>query len=202
MGCDGLPCRVDVAGGFFLLLDCVEDVPHHVRAQVRGPLRAVGAIARSGTILGTSRVGGAAVLLGHVGLPGGDVHLGLGDHGFWGEGFAEDGFGEVQHHGRVPLRPQCCGGRHRGDVAQGALVEAVAAEVFQPQTQPAQQQGHVGALGSVIGVELIEHDVLQRVGGKLPHQLVGVPKQQLIEHLVVRQQDVRRILAHGVPVGD
>src|SRR5699024_11811906 len=80
--------------------------------------------------------------------------------------------------------------------------EAVATEVLQPQTQPAQQQGHVGSLGAVVGVELIEHDVLQRVGGELPHQLVGVPKQQLIEHLVVRQQDVRRVLAHGVPVGD
>ncbi len=60
--------------------------------------------------------------------------------------------------------------------------------------QPAQQHRHVGALGPVVGVELVEHHVLQRVGlVPSPKFLVLVAQQQEVQHLVVGQQDVRRV---------
>ena len=72
----------------------------------------------------------------------------------------------------------------------------------QGQAQAPQQHGDVGALGAVVGVELIEDQVGQG-GGRGPPQLAVLGAQeQLVEHLVVGEQDVRRVVADGVAVGD
>ena len=58
----------------------------------------------------------------------------------------------------------------------------------------AAQQHDVGALGSVVGVELVEHDVAERVGGVVSPQVsVFSPQQEEVEHLVVGEQNVGRV---------
>ncbi len=73
---------------------------------------------------------------------------------------------------------------------------------LQGQPQPPEQHGHVGALGPVVGVELVQDDVLERVGAQPPQLLVVVAQQELIEHLVVGEQDVRWRLAKDGSRGD
>ena len=51
-------------------------------------------------------------------------------------------------------------------------------------------------------MELIQHDVLQSGGGDAPDIGVLGAQEQLVEHLVVGEQEVRRVLAHGGAVGD
>ena len=67
---------------------------------------------------------------------------------------------------------------------------------LQKQPQPPQQQRHVRALRAVIRVELIEHHIPQRIGRLRHHLLLSRAQQQLVEHLVVGEQNVRRILLH------
>ena len=65
--------------------------------------------------------------------------------------------------------------------------------------EPAQQHRDVGALGAVVGVELVDDDVAE-VGVPPQRQVVGALQQQ-VEHLVVGDQDVRRVPADVGPLG-
>ena len=68
---------------------------------------------------------------------------------------------------------------------------------LQREAESAEKKGDIGALGAVIGVELVEDEVLEAFGGLLPDAGVGAAQQQLVEHLVVGEEDVRRILPDG-----
>ena len=73
----------------------------------------------------------------------------------------------------------------------------------EPHPQTADQAGEVGSLGAVEGVQLVDHQVAQRVRRVVPPEPeVERPDQQVVQHLVVRQQDVRRMFAQRVPVRD
>ena len=99
---------------------------------------------------------------------------GFGDHAVRVEGLTEDRFGESEHRGRVALVAQGGGGRDRGDPPERTLpffggVGVTGGPAWRPmalqrQAEAAQQHRHVGALGAVVGVELVEHEVLQAVG--------------------------------------
>src|SRR5699024_4633953 len=108
-----------------------------------------------------------------------------------------DGAGEVEHGGGG-IGPVAEGGGG-GD---GGEVHAAGRDLVQDQAQAAQQHAHIRALRSVVGVELIQHQVAQRRGGGFPQGPVGAAQQQLIEHLVVRQQHVRGGAADHLAVGD
>ena len=72
----------------------------------------------------------------------------------------------------------------------------------EPHPQAPDQTREVGALGAVERVQLVDHQVAQRVRPVVPPEPeVERPDQQVVQHLVVRQQDVRRPLAQRVPVG-
>ena len=91
-------------------------------------------------------------------------------------------------------------------VAQGgrcASTNEVPGGSFESCAQAAQQQGQVGTLGTIKSVQLVHHHIAQRggyVGG--PQLAVLGPQHQVVEHLVVGQQDVGRVLAQGVAVSD
>src|SRR5699024_1436950 len=120
-----------------------------------------------------------------------------GDHGVLADVGAEDGAGEVEHGGRgIGPVAEGGGGGDRGEV------HAAGRDLVQDQSQAAQQHAHVGALGAVVGVELAEHQVAQRGSGGFPQGPVGAAQQQLVEHLVVRQQHVRGAAADHLAVGD
>ena len=58
---------------------------------------------------------------------------------------------------------------------------------------PPYEQGDVGALAAAIGVQLVEHEELQPLGGvNEPLALLG-PGEDQLEHHVVGEQDVRRV---------
>lgn len=70
-------------------------------------------------------------------------------------------------------------------------VRAVGPVRFDGEAEATQQHRDVGALCAVVSVEFVEDDVLQRVRGQTPDVgAVGV-QQQVVEHLVVGEQDVR-----------
>ena len=135
-----------------------------------------------------------------------DAEAGLGDDRVGTERLAEDGLGEVEHRRRVALVAEGGGGRDRGDAAERAVGLVLSgtrhAVGLERQPEPAQQHGDVGALGAVVGVELVEHEVLQRLRAVCPDLRVRLAQQQLVEHLVVGQQDVRGAAADDVAVGD
>ena len=138
-----------------------------------------------------------------------DVQPGLGDHRLRTERFTEHRLGERAHHRRVALVPQRRRGRDRGDVAQwSSTVPGVDRRVvvtpvaLERHAQPSQQHRHVGALRTVVGVELVQDQVGQAGGRLPPERLVGGAQQQLVEHLVVGEQDVRRIVTDDLPIGD
>ena len=73
----------------------------------------------------------------------------------------------------------------------------------QPHSQATDQARQVRALGAVEGVELVHDQVPQRVGLVVaPKPPVPRPNHQVVQHLVVREQDVRRALAHDRPIRD
>ena len=96
--------------------------------------------------------------------------------------------------------------RFAGAVAEGrrrAGADQPVARGPQPRPQAADQAREVGPLGAVEGVQLVDHQIAQRVGPVVaPQPEVERPDQQVVQHLVVRQQDVRRALAQRVAVGD
>ena len=70
------------------------------------------------------------------------------------------------------------------------------------ETQAAQEHGHIGALSAVVGVELVKHEIREAARALPPQGPVLVTEQQLVEHLIVREQDVRRLVADDSPIGD
>ena len=81
----------------------------------------------------------------------------------------------------------------RGD-RDGRPERSIAVGHTEGAAEAAQQHGDVGALGSVVGVELVEHDVAERVGGVVSPQVsVFSPQQEEVEHLVVGEQNVGRV---------
>ena len=145
--------------------------------------------------------------VGGTARPLGQLEAGLGDDAGLIEVVAEDGTREADHLRRVALIPEGRGRRNRSDPAErpGALGvgERVAGQIaLQREAKAPQQHRDVGALRAVVGVELVQHEVLQAARALLPDRPVLVAQQQLVQHLVVREQDVRRGVADDGPVGD
>ena len=70
-----------------------------------------------------------------------------------------------------------------------------------PQTPD--ETGEVRALSTVERMQLVDHEIAQRVRGRgLPEAPVLVAQEQVVEHLVVREQDVGRILPQNLAVRD
>jgi len=110
------------------------------------------------------------------------------------EPLAENGRGVPEDFGGALLLPE--GGRC-ADAAQ------VSGRNIKPRFQPPEQAREVGPLRAVERVQLVHHQVLQSVGRVVAPQLpVGGAEQQKIQHLVVGQQDIRRILPQGVAACD
>ena len=158
---------------------------------------------------GTQRVGGGGDPVGGVPDPLPRLDPGLGDHARLVHLVAEHGVRERHHRRRVAAVPQRRRGRHRGDQTErpGPVPVPDPRVVLRPmalqrQAEAAQQHRHVGALRPVVGVELIQHQITQARGAALPQRLVRGTQQQLVEHLVVGQQDVRRVIPQDLPVGD
>ena len=116
---------------------------------------------------------GQALGLGHLAVRGGplvEVGAGLGDDGAGGQVGSEDVAGEGEHPGGVCAVAEGGGGGHGAHGAEwgggeGLLAGVVGAQVgAQGQTQAPQQHGDVGALGTVVGVELVEDQVGERPG--------------------------------------
>lgn len=68
--------------------------------------------------------------------------------------------------------------------------------------EPAQQHRDVSALRAVVGVEFVEHQVLQRFSRQPPHVGTARVQQHMVEHLVVGEQDVGWRIVHEGTVGD
>ncbi len=99
----------------------------------------------------------------------------------------------------------CCGRplRGLGGGSLGGLGGHHGRRHFQPLFQSPDEARHVAALGPVIGVQLVQDQVAQRVRPVAgPQRLVLGPKQQEVQHPVVGQQDVRRRGAQDLPVVD
>ena len=82
----------------------------------------------------------------------------------------------------------------KGDAVAGgdAVAESVAAA--------ADEHRDVRALAAPVGVQLVEDEELEALGG--PHQLtVLAAREQQLQHHVVRQEDVRRIVANRLADG-
>ena len=107
----------------------------------------------------------------------------------------------AEHLARVAAqlgtRPRVAQGGGGSHAAQRAVVHLQAA------LETPDQAGQVGALGAVEGVQLVDHEKAQRAAHVVaPDPLVARPEQEVVQHLVVGQQDVRRRLLHGGAVGD
>ena len=109
-----------------------------------------------------------ALGLGHLAVRGGplvEVGAGLGDDGAVGQVGSKDVTGEGEHLGGVAAVAEGGGGGHRAHGAErgggeGLLAGVVGGQVgAQGQAQAPQQHGDVGALGAVVGVELVEDQV-------------------------------------------
>ena len=137
-----------------------------------------------------------------VALPCELLHSGaaFGHHRAPGERRPEDLLRHLQHGSAA--RPGCAlaeGGRG-GDGADGAEGAAGFGETGDG-AEPAQQHGDVGALGPVVGVELVEDHVGESGAvRRLPQALVLGPLEEQVEHLVVGDQDVRAGVPDLVPV--
>ena len=116
---------------------------------------------------------GQALGLGHLAVRGGplvEVGAGLGDDGARGQVGSKDVAGEGEHLGGVAAVAEGGGGGHRAHGAErgggeGLLAGVVGGQVgAQGQAQAPQQHGDVGALGAVVGVELVEDQVGERPG--------------------------------------
>ena len=160
-----------------LPLDVALDAIASGRDHVRGGRRQIGILLVVGEVLA-------------------QVESVLGDDAVPGEAHAEQLRGEVD---------QFAGGRGLVAGQGGAGADAAVTAGLQVQLGPQapEQAGHVAALGAVVGVQLVEDDVADGVGaGVLPQLAVLGTEHEEVEHLVVGQQDVRRVLAEDFPVGD
>ena len=89
------------------------------------------------------------------------------------------------------------------DRGRGAGADQVSRGSLQPGLEATHEAGDVGALGAVKGVQLVDDEVAQGVRGVVLPQapLVG-PQQHEVQHLVVGEQDVGRLVAQRLLVLD
>src|SRR5699024_11702566 len=95
----------------------------------------------------------------------------------------------AQRPGPVGVR---AGDRGRGDVVKMGVDD---------EAEPPQQQSNVGALRAVVGVEFVQHYVLQSRVGQAQDVGVLVAQVWLVDHFVVGQQQVggsSRMVARSV----
>ena len=102
---------------------------------------------------------------------------------------AEHGLGELPQL-RAALGPAA--ERRRGGDGRDRPERPLVGGDAERHTEPPQQHRDVGALRAVVGVELVEHEVAQRLAGAGEQRGVLAAQQQHVEHLVVGEQDVRR----------
>ena len=84
--------------------------------------------------------------------------------------------------------------RHRRAGANAQQVRIAAAFA-----QPADQQRHVGALPAAVGVELVQYDELERRLALIDERKLVRPCQHQLQHHVVRQENVGRVLLQLLP---
>ena len=119
---------------------------------------------------------------------------GLGDDSVSGKGYVED-FACIGAQ-RVRLAVVAEGGR-------GADAAEVARRHLEAVGEAKDEAGQVGALRAVEGVEFIDDQVAQALRSVLfPQGGVAGPDEEIVEHLVVGEQDVRGREPQGVFVGD
>ena len=109
------------------------------------------------------------------------------------EARAEDAGHVVEEPVLLPLLAEGGGGSRADQIVLCA----------EPRPQPPDEAGEVRPLGAVEGVQLVHHQVAERA--RLvppPEPLVRGPDQQVVQHLVVREQDVGRVSQHRPPVRD
>ena len=72
---------------------------------------------------------------------------------------------------------------------------------IQPLAHPAHQQGHISPLAAPVGVQFIQHQELQTLG-ITDHLLIQriLPGEDVLQHHVVREQDVGRIVLDLFPL--
>lgn len=219
VGVGGAGCGCAVGGAVEGVADGAGDAPGVVCAASVGgaAVSGVGGVAGGGDVGGVvTRGGGVGVEpvldadVGVVGAVGDGVYMvgvfGVGagagfpivvgeasisDEGVVVEGLGENGFREVEHGVRVVVGGEGGAGGDGGDGAQGVFGGcgggAVAVEGV---AEAAEQHGDVGALGAVVGVELVEDEVLEGVGAGGPEGGVVGAEEQLVQHFVVGEEDV------------
>ena len=101
-----------------------------------------------------------------VGLPRDVEAIGIGKDGLIPVGRADDADDDVTRLYLVALESDVLGGHARRDLHRPARVS------LEREPQTAQQHGDIRALSAVVGVELVEHEVLQTAGALLPQRLV------------------------------
>ena len=111
----------------------------------------------------------------------------LADHRLRLDGRAEEAAGDARHLGPllvVRARPR---ERRRGADALDVRRLAGVAD-------PANEEGDVGTLPAAVGVQLVEHEVREALR-RADERLVVRTREDVLEHHVVRQEDVRRMRA-------
>jgi len=110
------------------------------------------------------------------------------------EPLTKDEIGKLEHGGSALLAPQRRRGSDGAQVVLGRL---------QSRFDTPDQAGKVSSLRTIKGVDLIDHHVAESVGTVLaPQALVVLTNEQIVQHLVVGHEDVRRRLPHLVLAGD
>ena len=117
----------------------------------------------------------------------------LADDGIRRELLVEDGRDVVQDGGMVS-RP--ADGRGGADADESVTC-------LEPSPQPPDETGEIRPLRAIESVELVHYEITQEAAFVVsPEREVDGTCQQEVEHLVVREQDVRRALAQHVAVLD
>ncbi len=119
----------------------------------------------------------------------------LKDDGVLVEGLVED---------LARVGDQVADGFRTAQGSRGADAAQVAPSDVEAGLQAAHEAGEVSALGAVEGVQFVDDEVLQRrqrIALTPDHALVGAD-EHVVEHLVVGQEDVRRLPDQGASIID
>ena len=105
---------------------------------------------------------------------------------------------------RLRVAPQLGSGLLAGpERGRGADADEVLFRRREPVFHPPQEEGEVRPLGPVEGVHLVDHEEPQGLRVVLlPQRLVASAQEEVVEHLVVREKDVRRVAPHRLAMGD
>ncbi len=109
------------------------------------------------------------------------------DHLLGRERCAKQRAGNGRHRG-VPLAPSSAGGHG------GAGADRLELRIAGSLTEAAHEERNIGALSPAIGMQLVEHEELKLPGLREKRPLLR-PGQHELQHHIVRQQDVGRMLA-------